>query len=105
MKTCVKSISDRLLNTALPAPTTETLQANAVDFWAKWNYPNCVGAIDGKHVRVRCPPHSGSAFFNYKDFFSIVLLAIVDANCKYVAIDVGSYGREGDAGIAFSDCF
>jgi hypothetical protein len=29
----------------------------------------------------------------------MVLLAVVDADCKFTAIDVGSYGREGDAGI------
>lgn len=27
------------------------------------------------------------------------MLAVVDAECKFVATDVGSYGREGDAGI------
>lgn len=38
-------------------------------------------------------------FFNYKDYYSIVLLAIVDANCKFIAVDVGSYGKERDSGI------
>lgn len=27
------------------------------------------------------------------------MLAIVDADCKFIAVDIGSYGREGDAGI------
>lgn len=37
-------------------------------------------------------------YYNYKIFFSIVLLAIVDAKYKFL-IDVGSYGKEGDSGI------
>lgn len=83
----------------MPPPTTESFTQNIAEFSAKWNYPNCCGAIDGKHVRIKCPPKAGSAFFNYKDFHSIVLLAMVDANYKFTAVDVGSYGREGDAGI------
>ena len=68
-------------------------------FSAKWNFPNCIGAIDGKHIRVVCRKNSGSLFFNYKNYFSIVLLALVDADYKFIAIDAGSYGKEGDSGI------
>lgn len=93
------SIKRNLLEDAIPQPTTETLMKNATDFFEQWNYPNCVGAIDGKHVRIVCPANTGSADFNYKDFFSVILLAIVDANYKFVFIDVGAYGREGDSGV------
>lgn len=96
---CLASIVKHILRTAMPEPTTESFIQNIAEFSAKWNYPNCCGAIDGKHVRIKSPPKAGSAFFNYKDFHSIVLLAVVDANYKFTAVDVGSYGREGDAGI------
>lgn len=83
----------------MPTPTEKHWEKNAADFELKWSYPNCIGAIDGKHVRIRCPSNTGSLCYNYKDYFSIVLLAIVDADCKFVAVDVGAYGREGDAGV------
>ena len=44
----------------LSKPTTEEWRAKAVDFCRIWNAPNCVGAIDGKHVALQCPPHAGN---------------------------------------------
>lgn len=37
--------------------------------------------------------------FNYKEYHSMVLLAVVDEECKFTSVDISSYGREGDAGI------
>ncbi|CAG4981907.1 unnamed protein product [Colias eurytheme] len=56
------------------------------DYDTLWNFPNCLGAIDGKHIILQSPINSGSEFYNYKGFFSIVLLAVVDA--KYNLLDV-----------------
>ncbi|XP_036329494.1 uncharacterized protein LOC118741612 [Rhagoletis pomonella] len=83
----------------LPQLTEDFMRITANKFMALWNFPNCVGAIDGKHIRKKSPNNSGSLFFNYKEYYSMVLLAIVDADCKFLAVDVGSHGREGDAGI------
>lgn len=38
----------------------------ANDFNFRWNLPNCIGAIDGRHVPIKCPDNSGSLFYNYK---------------------------------------
>ncbi|GFX43080.1 DDE Tnp4 domain-containing protein [Trichonephila clavipes] len=74
-------------------------QKVAQQYSTKWNFPNCIRAIDGKHIRIKAPKNSRSLFYNYKDYHSMVMLAVVDADCKFTAVDVGSYGREGDAGI------
>jgi len=53
----------------LPDPSEIDLKKKANEFCYKWNFPNCILAIDGKHIRVRSPDNSGSLFHNYKDFF------------------------------------
>lgn len=71
----------------------------------KWNYPNCVGAIDGKHINIQAPVHSGTEYFNYKGFFSIVWLAVVDANYNFIYANVGCQGRISDVGVFNSSFF
>jgi hypothetical protein len=85
-------------------PTTEEdWQQIASDFQLKWNFPNCIGAIDGKHILIQKPQKSGSVFRNYKQAFSIVLMAVVDANYRFIYVDVGADGRVGDAGV-YNNC-
>lgn len=63
----------------------------AKEFNAIWNFPNCIGAIDGRHCRIQAPPNSGSAFHNYKSFFSLILMAIIDARYRFIWVDIGDY--------------
>ena len=54
-------------------------------------------AFDGKRVACRCPRNNGSLYFNYKSFFSIVLMGLVDSDYKFLWIDVGGFGLMSDA--------
>ncbi|KAB0805420.1 hypothetical protein PPYR_02390 [Photinus pyralis] len=85
-------------------PSADMLKNSAERFKLKWNFDHCMGAIDGKHIQIKAPPKSGSSYFNYKKTFSIVLLAVVDADYRFLMIDVGSKGRFSDGGI-FSSSF
>lgn len=85
--------------------TSEDWKHIADDFRLKYQFWNCVGAIDGKHIAITKPKHSGSTYFNYKGFFSIVLLAIVNANREFIMIDVGINGRISDGGVFFYSKF
>ena len=41
----------------------------AFEFEKTADFAHCLGAVDGKHIRVMKPESSGSMFNNYKDFF------------------------------------
>nr|CAI5835505.1 unnamed protein product [Callosobruchus analis]CAI5854414.1 unnamed protein product [Callosobruchus analis] len=83
----------------MPSPTEEIWKTVEKNFCELWNFPNCIGAIDGKHVVIEAPVNSGSLYFNYKKTFSVVLLALVDANYRFISVDVGAYGKNSDGGI------
>ncbi|GFU02559.1 DDE Tnp4 domain-containing protein [Trichonephila clavipes] len=75
LREVVEAIIKRMFHVVLPTPTMGQFQKVAQQYSTKWNFPNCIGAIDGKHIRIKAPK-------------------TVDHS-----VDVGSYGREGDAGI------
>lgn len=83
----------------MPVPTSEQWGTIASKFLSYYQFPNCIGAIDGKHVAIQAPSNSGATYRNYKGFFSIVLLALVDADKCFTVIDVGGYGKNSDGGI------
>ena len=71
-------------------PSTEEWHQRASEFRDKWQFPNCCGAVDGKHVMIQKPANSGSINWCYKGFCSIVLMAVVDAVYRFSYISVGS---------------
>ena len=58
----------------------------AREFEDRWNFPNMVGSIDGKHVQMFAPAGQASSFFTYKKTHSIVLLGVCDAKYKLMAV-------------------
>ncbi|XP_039761859.1 uncharacterized protein LOC120635018 [Pararge aegeria] len=97
-ETCKALISVLNENIKMPNTSEEWMMIER-QFDHLWNFPHCIGAMDGKHVVVQAPKNTGSDFFNYKGDFSIVLLALVDANYKFTYVDVGCKGRISDGGV------
>ena len=94
----LNAICERLQKVAILEPNEETLKQPANGYCRRWHFPHCCGSIDEKHIRIIFPGNSVT-LFQLQGLYSIVMLALVDHNYIILAVDVGSYGKEGDAGV------
>ncbi|XP_036322169.1 uncharacterized protein LOC118736184 [Rhagoletis pomonella] len=62
-------------------------------------YPQCIGAIDGCHIEIHPKKEEAIDYHNYKGWYSVVLLALVDAKYRFSYIHCGSPGRCNDSSI------
>jgi hypothetical protein len=59
-------------------------------FANKWNFYHTCEAVEGKCITIKCCPNSGSMCFNYKKFCSLVLMALVNTNSRFLYINLSA---------------
>ncbi|VEN58845.1 unnamed protein product [Callosobruchus maculatus] len=95
-----RAIYKHLKGKYLATPTTsEGWLKIAREYEEKWNFPHCIGALDGRHICFSAPISSGSFYHNYKGTDSIILLGLVDAQYRFIYVNVGVNGRVSDGGV------
>jgi hypothetical protein len=92
------SLWDLLKDEFLPQLTEDKWREIGNGFQKFSHFPHCLGAVDGKHIRVKRFPCSGSMNLNYKGNFSIVLMAVADADYKFTYVDT-AYGKDCDSSV------
>ena len=65
-----------------------------------WQFPNGIAAADGKHICIMNPAGGGSEYYIYKGFYSIVFMALVTFDYKFLYVDIGCQGRC-DGGVVY----
>ncbi|CAH2004359.1 unnamed protein product [Acanthoscelides obtectus] len=55
--------------------------------------------VDGKHVTIKRPNNSDSNYWCYLHKYSIVLMAIVGPDYKFICVDIGGFGKNSDGSI------
>ena len=71
-----------------------------LDMEERWQFPCCWAAIDGCHIPLRCPDGGLAAckdYHNFKNFYSIVLMAMVDAKYRFIWGSCGFPGNSHDS--------
>ena len=99
IETCyeiINSLGRKYLKT--PSSEEEWLQVSEM-FESRWNFPNGLGAIDGKRIVIQQPPNSGSHYFDYEGNNSLILLTLVGPTYEIHWADVGCNGRASDGTI------
>ena len=94
-----------LQSDVMPLPDERKWKRIAEEFEELWQFPHCLGSLDWKNIMIQAPKNSGSLFFNYKKHFSVVLLAVVDANYKFVIVNIGAYGRQSNGSVFSNSLF
>ena len=70
------------------------------DMEAHWQFGFSFSAVDGSHIPIRCPSGGALAmkqYYNFKNFYSVVLLALVDANYRFIWASCGAPGNTHDS--------
>ncbi|XP_067648025.1 uncharacterized protein [Eurosta solidaginis] len=80
-------------------PLTRTGIAQGVADFNAMGYPQCIGAIDGCHIEIHPKKEEAVDYYNYKGWYSVVLLALVDAKYRFMYIHCGSPERCNDSSI------
>ncbi|KAL0852106.1 hypothetical protein ABMA28_000346 [Loxostege sticticalis] len=88
-----------LKDTYMPIPNVAQWKNISERFSLLRSLPHCIGALDGKHIRIEKVPNSGSSNLNYKLFHSVVLIACSDAKGLFTLIECGYARRNSDGGI------
>ena len=80
--------------------STEAFKEKILDMEELWQFSCCWAVIDGCHIPMKCPPgglESCKEFHNFKNFYSIVLMAMVDSKFRFVWGSCGFPGNSHDA--------
>eukprot|EP00794_Sanderia_malayensis_P005742 gene5742-biopygen4655 len=65
-----------------------------------WQFPCSWAAVDGCHIPIKCPPGGQSSrkeYHNFKNFYSVVLMALVDAKYRFIWGSCGFPGNSHDS--------
>ena len=98
-KILVNNLWDDVVKRHFPR-TEKDFERSMEEFGEEWQFPYAFAAVDGSHLPIKCPKGGAQAmkqYFNFKGFYSIVLMALVDAKYRFIWASVGAPGNTHDS--------
>ena len=78
----------------------EDFKERLLDIDAEWQFPYAFAGTDGSHLPIKCPNGGQEAMkqhYNFKNLYSVVLLALVDAKYRFIWASLGVLGNTHDS--------
>ncbi|XP_038050624.1 protein ANTAGONIST OF LIKE HETEROCHROMATIN PROTEIN 1-like [Patiria miniata] len=107
VSTIVQEVSESIVNNlwdhsvAKHFPEDEAqFKEKMLDMEEHWQFPCCWAAVDGCHIPIKCPAGGLEAckeYHNFKNFYSIVLMGLVDAKYRFIWASCGFPGNSHDS--------
>ena len=87
VKNVTQAISKHLASTYIKLCISEQeVQASAANFFSRFGFPQCLGAVDSTHIPIQKPNENPSSYINRKGYHSLNVQACVDY--RYFFFDV-----------------
>ena len=97
------TISEHLGPQLIRLPATEAEVEDKVNrFLDRFQFPQCLGAVDGTYIEIKQPSHNAMDFINQKSQFSLKfnVQACCDYNCQFMDVVVKWPGSVHDARVS-----
>ena len=78
----------------------EHMKEKIIDMEERWQFPCCWSAVDGCHISIKCPDggaEGAKEYHNFKNFYSVILMGLVNAKYRFVWASVGFPGNSHDS--------
>ncbi len=107
VKDVSKAICEHLVPNAIKFPQTAAEFDDLCQAQNETRYPlpGVFGAIDGTHIRIVAPQDYQLQHLNYKGFYSLQFMGIVDFRGRFMAFDFGLLGSCHDSYVMKSSQF
>ena len=70
-------------------PATEAEVRNKTNnFFCHWQFPQCLGAVDGTHIDIKQPSDNATDYINCKGQYSMNIQPCCDYSCQFMGVVV-----------------